>query len=137
MRFLVNENDYRSYLLRKYFQFCLIPIINPEGVFEGMFRNDLNGDNLNRMYLHCNRNKQYNIIYSANLYGESRVGRPRLTELISFSIFTLIPQEKDSLSMEMPLKSLLSKCRHRFSARCFSTTAPTFKTWTAFTPRKP
>ena len=34
-------------------------MVNPEGVFEGMFRNDLNGDNLNRMYLYCNRHKQY------------------------------------------------------------------------------
>ena len=101
-----------------------------------MFRNDLNGDNLNRMYLHCNRNKQYNHNYSANPYGESSVGQPRLTELISFSTFMPIPQEKAFLFMEMPLKSLLSKCRHRFSARCLSTTALTFKTWTAFTLKK-
>jgi hypothetical protein len=33
-------------------------MLNPEGVFEGMFRNDLNGENLNRMYLFCDQKKQ-------------------------------------------------------------------------------
>jgi len=63
IRFLLNEKDYRSYLLRKHFHFILIPMLNPEGVFEGMFRNDLNGMNLNRMYVHCEPKKQYEIYH--------------------------------------------------------------------------
>lgn len=43
LKFLLNEIDSRSDLLRKNFQFVLIPMLNPEGVFEGMFRNDLHG----------------------------------------------------------------------------------------------
>lgn len=58
IRFLLNEKDYRSVLLRRYFHFILIPMINPDGVFVGMFRSDQNGDNLNRHYKHCDPDKQ-------------------------------------------------------------------------------
>lgn len=61
LRFLTNEKDYRSYLLRKHFHFMVVPMLNPEGVHEGMFRNDMVGENLNRMYLHCDPKKQYTI----------------------------------------------------------------------------
>ena len=32
IKFLLNDKDYRSILLRKYFHFILIPMINPDGV---------------------------------------------------------------------------------------------------------
>jgi len=32
IKFLLNEKDYRSYLLRKNFHFILIPMLNPDGV---------------------------------------------------------------------------------------------------------
>ena len=37
----------------------IVPMLNPEGVYEGMFRNDMTGENLNRMYVHCDPKKQY------------------------------------------------------------------------------
>jgi murein tripeptide amidase MpaA len=33
-------------------------MLNPDGVFHGMFRTDLNGENLNRVYAECSQNKQ-------------------------------------------------------------------------------
>lgn len=39
-------------------------MLNPDGVSHGMFRNDLLGYNLNRVYLTCDRQKQYvNLFY--------------------------------------------------------------------------
>ena len=58
VKFLLNDKDYRSMLLRKYFHFVLIPMVNPDGVYEGLFRTDLNGDNLNRHYKYCDPEKQ-------------------------------------------------------------------------------
>mgnify|MGYP000961209597 FL=1 len=33
------------------FEIIIIPIVNPDGVFEGNYRMDLNNINLNRVYL--------------------------------------------------------------------------------------
>jgi len=41
IKFLLNKNDARSYLLRKYFVFMLIPMINPDGVYCGHYRMDI------------------------------------------------------------------------------------------------
>ena len=43
LRFLLDEKDCRSYLLRKNFLIKIIPMLNPDGVFHGMFRTDTNG----------------------------------------------------------------------------------------------
>lgn len=57
-RFLLDERDYRAYLLRRNFHFIIVPMLNPDGVYQGMFRNDINGDNLNRLYVSCSKQKQ-------------------------------------------------------------------------------
>jgi len=51
MNFLSDEKDLRSRLLRRYFVFKIIPIINPDGVSNGFYRFDSNGFNLNRHYV--------------------------------------------------------------------------------------
>jgi hypothetical protein len=33
------------------FTFVIFPMVNPEGVYEGNYRMDLYGENLNRVYL--------------------------------------------------------------------------------------
>ena len=45
-----NRNDERAALLRKYFVFMIVPMINPDGVSNGHFRMDSFNRNLNRYY---------------------------------------------------------------------------------------
>lgn len=51
LKFLTNDKDLRSYILRKFFVFKIIPVINPDGVSNGYYRFDSNGFNLNRHYM--------------------------------------------------------------------------------------
>lgn len=50
LKFLTS-NDEDAKLLRKYFQVIIVPMLNPDGVEEGLYRLDTNGCNLNRYYL--------------------------------------------------------------------------------------
>jgi murein tripeptide amidase MpaA len=80
-------------------------MVNPEGVFEGMFRNDLNGENLNRLYLHCDPRKQYSFAKLVKQSGEFSDGPHLWIASTSSSTFTLTLRVKDSSSMEMLLRS--------------------------------
>lgn len=50
LKFLLNKQDTRAALLRKYFVFNIIPMLNPDGVFAGHYRKDIFNQNLNRYY---------------------------------------------------------------------------------------
>lgn len=52
--FLTNPEDLRARILRKFFVFKIIPMINPDGVFHGHHRYDTNGYNMNRHYINPN-----------------------------------------------------------------------------------
>ena len=56
--FLLSKNDYRAYLLRKYFVFILVPMLNPDGVARGHCRMDALNQNLNRYYSNPDMEKQ-------------------------------------------------------------------------------
>lgn len=49
--FLLKKDDLRAYLLRKMFVFMIVPMINVDGVYNGHFRMDKYGKNLNRYYI--------------------------------------------------------------------------------------
>lgn len=51
INFLTDTEDLRAIVLRKYFVFKIIPILNPDGVSNGYYRFDSNGYNLNRHYI--------------------------------------------------------------------------------------
>jgi murein tripeptide amidase MpaA len=50
INFLLSKNDYQAHLLRKYFVFVLVPMLNPDGVSNGHCRMDALNQNLNRYY---------------------------------------------------------------------------------------
>ena len=50
IKFLTNKDDVRAQILRKFFVFKIIPIINVDGVYRGYYRFDTNSYNLNRHY---------------------------------------------------------------------------------------
>lgn len=58
INFLVNNQDVRSFLLKKMFVFMIVPMINVDGVFHGHFRMDTFGKNLNRYYIDPDLSKQ-------------------------------------------------------------------------------
>ena len=51
VNFLTNKKDLRAFLLRKMFVFMIVPMINVDGVYNGHFRMDTYGQNLNRYYI--------------------------------------------------------------------------------------
>lgn len=50
LEFLCDKKDLRGWLLRKYFTFWVVPMLNPDGVYAGHFRMDVMNQNLNRYY---------------------------------------------------------------------------------------
>lgn len=50
IQFLLDKKDMRAHLLRKYFVFVLVPMLNPDGVSRGHCRMDILNQNLNRYY---------------------------------------------------------------------------------------
>lgn len=66
LELLLRKDDPRSIALRKKFVFFIVPILNPDGVFNGHFRFDTRGINLNRCYTNPNRDLQPTI-YAAKV----------------------------------------------------------------------
>lgn len=48
--FLLQGNSLQAYLILKMFEIMIVPIVNPDGVYDGNYRMDLNNTNLNRVY---------------------------------------------------------------------------------------
>ena len=61
--------------MRKYFVFMLIPMINPDGVYNGYYRMDIFNQNLNRYYNQPKITKQPAIFAIRHLVGYLKVGR--------------------------------------------------------------
>lgn len=52
------ENTLQSYLLRRLFEWKIVPMVNPDGVVAGNYRLDPLGVNLNRYYSDPNEKQQ-------------------------------------------------------------------------------
>ena len=62
INFLLQPNDVRSQLLLDNFVFVIYPMLNPDGVYRGHYRNDVGGKNLNRMYIECTMQNEPTIV---------------------------------------------------------------------------
>lgn len=69
IRFLLNKDDIRAHLLRRFFVFVLVPMLNPDGVANGHCRMDALNQNLNRYYKNPDPTKQPSC-YSVKKLGE-------------------------------------------------------------------
>jgi murein tripeptide amidase MpaA len=60
INFLLSD-DSRAKMLMKYCVFVIVPLVNPDGVFNGTYRMDTLGHNLNRFYNTAQSHKQPSI----------------------------------------------------------------------------
>ena len=56
-KFLTNENNEQSRILREKFVFKVVPMLNPDGVYRGYYRLDTLAQNLNRYYINPSKEK--------------------------------------------------------------------------------
>lgn len=54
IKFLLDKTNILSKILRKFFVFKIVPIINVDGVYRGYYRYDTNSFNMNRHYISPN-----------------------------------------------------------------------------------
>eukprot|EP00903_Cladosiphon_okamuranus_P005485 g5469.t1 len=82
LRFLLDPGDPRAAELRRRFIFKMVPLLNPDGVAAGHFRQDLYGNNLNRHYLTPDA-EEHSSVYAAKAvvmhHAARPAGRGRLT----------------------------------------------------------
>jgi len=67
VNFLLNRNDARAALLRHFFVFLIVPMLNPDGVYHGHYRMDVFNNNLNRFYKIADPIRQPSIFGIRNL----------------------------------------------------------------------
>ncbi|XP_019547822.2 uncharacterized protein LOC109418093 [Aedes albopictus] len=80
---LLDRKSIVSITLRRMYVFKIIPFLNPDGVYNGLYRSDTRGHNLNRVYLTPNAETQPSIYASRKLirYYHLGVDEPEPYEL--------------------------------------------------------
>ena len=75
--FIMKEDDPRAHALRQTFVFKLVPMINPDGVYNGCYRTDTRGVNLNRVYMNPDPDLHPSVyaIRKLILYHHRKVGK--------------------------------------------------------------
>lgn len=68
--FLLDPNSPESYLLREYFIFKIIPMLNPDGVIHGNYRCSLAGVDLNRRWKKPNKILHPEIYYTKKMIND-------------------------------------------------------------------
>ncbi|XP_063701182.1 cytosolic carboxypeptidase-like protein 5 [Culicoides brevitarsis] len=67
LTFLLDRKNVVAQALRKMYLFKIVPFLNPDGVYNGLYRSDVLGHNLNRVYLNPNRETQPSIYAARKL----------------------------------------------------------------------
>jgi hypothetical protein len=112
IKFILDKLDPRAIVLRRYFVFKIIPILNPDGVAKGHYRTDPRGVNLNRMYLNPSVNLHPSIYAARKLliYYHNGVDAPDPDEQPEFPVENAVPStSKESLFGETGTKSTKGK----------------------------
>lgn len=66
LKFILNQHDLRAYILRRLFVFMVVPMLNPDGVFEGNYRMDTLNRNLNRLFASPAFESEYDLVYAGH-----------------------------------------------------------------------
>uniref|UniRef100_A0A336LX69 CSON004345 protein n=1 Tax=Culicoides sonorensis TaxID=179676 RepID=A0A336LX69_CULSO len=78
LNFLLEKKNVVAQTLRKMYVFKIVPFLNPDGVFNGLYRSDVLGHNLNRVYLNPNKDTQPSIYAARKLIRYHHFGYDKL-----------------------------------------------------------